>query len=175
MVVVTEASCTFRKGERGDGAAVAAVFRAARSQMVYLPVLHTPADEREFFTDRVLGSEDATVTVAVGEEAEQLVGFCAVRNGWIEHLYVAPECQDAGIGTALLERAMAASPGGLSLWVFEQNRRAVALYTRAGFVVLERTDGSGNEEREPDFRMRWDGASRGAAPERSGGPNAPVG
>jgi RimJ/RimL family protein N-acetyltransferase len=52
---------------------------------------------------------------------------------------------------------MAKNPGGLSLWVFEQNERAAALYARAGFVVVERTDGLANEEHVPDLRMHWGG------------------
>jgi ribosomal protein S18 acetylase RimI-like enzyme len=46
-------------------------------------------------------------------------------------------------------------PDQLSLWVFEENRGARKLYERFGFVVVERTDGSGNEERQPDLRMQW--------------------
>jgi ribosomal protein S18 acetylase RimI-like enzyme len=89
-----------------------------------------------------------------------MVGFCAAHAGWIEHLYVSPAWQGGGIGSALLARAMSENPGGLSLWVFEQNERAAALYTRAGFEVVERTDGRGNEEQVPDLRMQWNGAGR---------------
>jgi GNAT superfamily N-acetyltransferase len=160
-------SVTFRRAEVGDGAAVAAVFGAARAEMAYLPALHTPDEDRAFFTDRVVGSGSHDVTVAVAAavaQAEpkvsggaQMVGFCAVHAGWIEHLYVTPAWQGGGIGSALLARAMAKNPGGLSLWVFEQNERAAALYARAGFVVVERTDGLANEEHVPDLRMQWDG------------------
>ena len=30
-------------------------------------------------------------------------------------------------------------------------------YERQGFVAVERTDGAGNEEREPDVRLVWPG------------------
>ena len=43
------------------------------------------------------------------------------------------------------------------LWVFESNRRAQAFYERHGFVAVERTDGTGNEEQEPDIRYAWAG------------------
>jgi len=145
-------SVTFRRAEVGDGAGVAAVFGAARSEMAYLPALHTPDEDRAFFTDRVVGSRSHDVTVAVAEMSSgaELVGFCAVHAGWIEHLYITPAWQGGGIGSAL--------PGGLSLWVFEQNERAAALYARAGFDVVERTDGRRNEEQVPDLRMQWNGA-----------------
>ena len=151
---------TFRRAEVGDGAAVAAVFGAARSEMAYLPALHTPDEDRAFFTDRVVGSGSHDVKVAEVSGGAEMVGFCAAHAGWIEHLYVTPAWQGGGIGSALLARAMSENPGGLSLWVFEQNERAAALYARAGFEVVERTDGLGNEEQVPDLRMQWNGAGR---------------
>jgi GNAT superfamily N-acetyltransferase len=137
---------------------------AARADMSYLPVLHTPEEVREYFTERVLPGCDVTVAVAeAGAGAGAIVGYSAVHDEWLEHLYVVPAWQNSGIGSALLERAMAKHPGGLSLWVFEENDGAAALYARAGFVVVERTDGSGNEEHVPDLRMRWNGVSKGSA------------
>jgi hypothetical protein len=49
------------------------------------------------------------------------------------------------------------NPGGLSLWAFVANHRAIAFYGRVGFVEVLRTDGSGNEERAPDVQMHWAG------------------
>jgi hypothetical protein len=48
-------------------------------------------------------------------------------------------------------------PGGLRLWVFERNSGARAFYARHGFAEVTRTDGSGNEEREPDVLLGWPG------------------
>jgi ribosomal protein S18 acetylase RimI-like enzyme len=136
---------------------VATVFRFARDEMTYLPVLHTPAEDLAFFSDRVVESPLRSVTVAEIETSSSsaVVGFSAVHDGWLEHLYVHSQWQNSGIGSALLRRAMADNPPGLLLWVFEENDRAAALYKRAGFVVEERTDGRGNEEGQPDLRMRW--------------------
>jgi GNAT superfamily N-acetyltransferase len=153
---------TYRSGRigsaegEGNSAAVAAVFGAARAEMTYLPVLHTADEDRAFFTDRVFGAGSHDFTVAEVDGA--IVAFSAVQGSWLEHLYVTPPWQGHGIGSALLARAMSEHPGGLDLWVFEPNVRATALYARSGFVVVERTDGSRNEERVPDVRMRWGGA-----------------
>jgi len=43
----------------------------------------------------------------------------------------------------------------LELWVFQRNERARAFYRRHGFVLVEETDGAGNEERTPDARYAW--------------------
>jgi len=142
-----------RGGRPGDGVAVAGVFGAARAEMRYLPQLHTPEEHVGFFSGVVLRTSRVTVAEVEGEA----VAFSAVRDGWLDHLYVVPALQGRGIGGALLARAMGENPGGLSLWVFAANHRAIAFYGRAGFVEVLRTDGSGNEERQPDVRMRWPG------------------
>lgn len=46
---------------------------------------------------------------------------------------------------------------GLTLWVFETNVDARRFYRDHGFVEVERTDGSANEERSPDVRYAWPG------------------
>ena len=48
-------------------------------------------------------------------------------------------------------------PDGFGLWVFEINGPARDFYGRHGFVELERTDGSANEEQSPDIKMVWPG------------------
>jgi len=151
-----------RDGRPEDGDAVAGVFGAARAEMRYLPVLHSQEEHVVFFSTRVL----PTSRVTVAEVAGEVVAFSAVNDGWLDHLYVAPAHQRRGIGRALLGRAMSENPGGLSLWAFVANRRAIAFYERAGFVELLRTDGSANEEREPDVQMRWSGPLRGSRPGR---------
>lgn len=119
--------------------------------MRYLPNLHSGAEDLLFFSDQVL----PTNRVNVAEIDGVIVGFSAVRAGWLDHLYVAPDEQGYGIGGWLLHLAMTEHPEGLSLWAFEANHRAIAFYARAGFVEVLRTDGGANEERVPDVRMRW--------------------
>jgi GNAT superfamily N-acetyltransferase len=136
-----------------DGRAVAAVFGAARAGMAYLPVLHTAKEDAAYFSEHVVGADGMSVMVA--ELAGVVVGFGAVGEGWLHHLYVVPAYQGQAIGSALLDWAKSASPGGLQLWVFEENAGALRLYRRGGFVEVERTDGSQNMEGVPDIRMHW--------------------
>jgi hypothetical protein len=43
----------------------------------------------------------------------------------------------------------------LRLWVFRRNAAAIRFYAARGFRCLAQTDGSGNEEREPDALYEW--------------------
>jgi GNAT superfamily N-acetyltransferase len=149
-----------RRGTAQDGGAVAGVFGAARAEMRYLPKLHTATEDVEFFSGQVLPTSHVTVAEIDG----LIVGFSAVTPGWLDHLYVAPDWQGRGVGGALLGLAMSENSAGLSLWAFVANHRAIAFYVRAGFVEVLGTDGSANEEREPDVQMHWAGPGRGLPP-----------
>ena len=139
-----------------DGDSVAAVFGSARrAALAYLPALHSAEEDRAYFAG-VVAAGDTTVALREGRVA----GFVALTDTWVEHLYVAPAHWRQGIGGALLRHAQATRPDGLQLWVFQRNVAAIAFYERHGFHVAERTDGAGNEEREPDARMVWPGAER---------------
>jgi ribosomal protein S18 acetylase RimI-like enzyme len=138
-------------------------------------VLHSAEEHVAFFSAYVAGeghwvevavvvaAEAAAGAAAAAAAGSDVVAFCGVHDGSIDHLYVVPAWQEQGIGGALLDRAMAAHSGGLSLWVFQENVRAQALYARAGFVEQFRTDGGGNEERVPDVRMSWSGSGSASA------------
>jgi putative acetyltransferase len=118
-------------------------------RLPWLAGLHTPAEDRWFFRERVFA--DCEVWGAI---EGKLIGFIAFRKGWVDQLYVAPGWQRRGVGQALLRIAMAGS-SGLQLWTFQRNTAARRFYERLGFVAVEQTDGNRNEEHEPDMRYRW--------------------
>ena len=95
-----------------------------------------------------------TCTVWVAE-IDRIVGFIAWRTGEIDHLYVDADNLGQGIGSALITKAMAAEPV-LELWAFQKNIDALAFYQAKGFRVVYETDGSDNEEKELDVRLRWE-------------------
>ena len=95
-----------------------------------------------------------------------MTGFIAFREGWIDQLYVLPGAQGRGTGTALLKIAQQASDP-LQLWTFQRNTKARHFYQHRGFALVRETDGSGNEEKEPDALYLWrrDGASHFPSPD----------
>jgi GNAT superfamily N-acetyltransferase len=140
-----------RRAVPEDGRLVGDVFIAARSQMTYLPRVHTDEETREFFAQVVVAQQETWVAEADGAVA----GFGALTPAMLEHLYVHPDRQRRGIGTLLLEQAKRRRPEGLRLWLFQQNEGARRFYERHGFRLLELTDGAGNMERVPDALYEW--------------------
>ena len=140
-----------RRASREDAPALARIHRCARTEaMPWLPVLHSLEGLQRYLRDRVISAQEVWVAC----DGETAVGFIAIDGDWIDHLYIAPSHWRQGIGTALLQKARAASPF-LQLWAFQGNTMARAFYARHGFEEVELTDGAGNEEQTPDVRMEW--------------------
>lgn len=127
------------------------MFTASFRTLTFLPRLHTAEDDRAFIEEVVLRKQE----VLVADLGAVVVGFVAMKDGMIEHLYVEPERRRQGIGTALLDAARDRMPNGFRLWVFQQNEPARRFYERHGLSVVELTDGRGNEERTPDALYEW--------------------
>lgn len=118
-------------------------------RLPWLAGLHTPAQDRAFFRNRVF-----TQCEVWGAIEREPVGFVAFRDGWIDQFYVLPRWQGRGLGQALLQVAKANSTA-LQLWTFQRNSPARRFYEKRGFAPIKETDGSRNEEREPDVLYRW--------------------
>ena len=141
-----------RSARDDDAAALVDVhLDSGREAMPWLPVLHSRPDATAYFAGNVLLHEQ----VFVAELDRIIVGFIAMEGGHVDHLYVAPTYQHRGIGHQLLDLAKTLHPDGLRLWTFQRNARARQFYEARGFIASEFTDGSRNEEREPDVLYRW--------------------
>ncbi len=139
-----------RRLSRDEMDQAALVHRASFDDRVpWLAGLHTPSEDHAYFRDQIFARCDVWGAIDDG-----LIGLIAFRDGWIEQFYVLPARQRQGVGEALLKIAKAACPE-LHLWTFQRNAPARRFYEKRGFVALEETDGSRNEEREPDILYRW--------------------
>jgi GNAT superfamily N-acetyltransferase len=140
-----------RQLKLADMDAAARVHRTALDRA--LPTLagfHTPEEDRWFFRERVF----TTCEVWGAFDGDAMTGMIAFRDDWIDQLYVLPEAQGHGLGTALLQVAQKASDR-LQLWTFQRNTQARRFYETRGFALIQQTDGTRNEEKEPDALYLW--------------------
>jgi GNAT superfamily N-acetyltransferase len=135
---------------------LAELFQRSRNGMTYVPSV--PDESLPRIADDIVDHHDE---VWLAEEEGRPLGFLAIRrsrkDAWetLERLYVEPDAQNRGVGTALLEKAKALRPDGLYLWVFQKNTGAIRFYERHGFRLVKLTDGAENMEREPDALYCW--------------------
>jgi GNAT superfamily N-acetyltransferase len=141
-----------RRAEAADAEAVAGVW--LRSFAAALPTVvraHSDDAVRAYFRDVVVPRQETWVA----EVDSAVVGMMVLDGESLEQLYLAPDRRGSGLGDRFVALAKERGPEGLSLWTFQVNRPAHRFYERHGFVAAEYTDGSRNEEREPDVRYVW--------------------
>ena len=144
-------SGAIRRLELHQTDAAAEIHRAGQALIPGYDVeIHTLEEQKEFYRDVVFPA--GPIWGAFREEI--LLGHIALLPGWIDHLYVSPEHHGQGIGRTLITLAQR-KQNDLQLWTFQSNGRARIIYEKAGFVAVEFTDGSRNEERQPDVRFHW--------------------
>ena len=108
------------------------------------------SDRLRFFTHTIV--PQCSLWVAVEEEA--INGYMALRDSYIDRLYVRPSAQRRGVGLALVSKARELSPHGLELHTHQKNSKACSFYEKHGFRVA-RFGISSAPENEPDVLYRW--------------------
>lgn len=59
------------------------------------------------------------------------------ETGELDDLYILPQFQGMGLGSAVINKCIAESEKPLWLYVFKKNTRAIGLYRRMGFAIRE--------------------------------------
>jgi ribosomal protein S18 acetylase RimI-like enzyme len=135
-----------------DAADIADLFLASRADALpYLPKLHSDDETRGWIANTVM----RRCRVWVARREGRILGFLALDGEDLDQLYLRPGCYRQGIGARLLAIAKRESPARLHLYAFQRNIRACAFYEAHGFRVVNRNDGSRNEEGEPDVLYEW--------------------
>lgn len=146
------AALEIRPADAEDAETLASVLvRARRAAVPAMPPPVHPDETAAAYVRSRLRDGAAWSAVVDG----RVIGFALTHGAWLDMLYVLPEHSGQGVGAALLEVVKRRHPAGFALWVFETNELARRFYRSHGLVELERTDGAGNEEGQPDIRMAW--------------------
>lgn len=137
---------------RHDAPAIAEIHLTARRvAMPYLARPYTDDEMRAWFEGRV-GDRPAAWWIA--RRGRRVIGYMLIDGEDLDHLYVHPDSQGQGVGTALLRKAFSLSPRRVVLTTAQRNTRARAFYEKHRFRATGFTDGD-NEEREPDVSYEW--------------------
>lgn len=107
-------------------------------------------EDQGYFRDHILPNNQVWVI----ESDRRPVAFMAMKDDFIDHLYVHPDYQHRGIGKALLDHARQLSPDHLWLYTLQINENARTFYEKNGFVP-EKFGVSPSPENEPDVEYHW--------------------
>ncbi|WP_411110034.1 GNAT family N-acetyltransferase [Streptomyces sp. c-19] len=146
------ADLDIRRAVDSDAAEAADVW--LRSYTAALPDVrraHTDDEVRAWFRHVVVPGQETWVATLEGA----VVALLVLDDEELDQLYVDPPWRGHGIGDRLVDLAKQRRADGLTLWTFQANAPARRFYERHGFVAAEHTDGSRNEEGEPDVRYVW--------------------
>ena len=114
---------------------------------------HSYEEDCAYFKNHILVENDVYVVEINGMP----VGFLAIKDDFIDRLYVAPKHQRQGIGRSLLEFARSLSPKHLWLYTLQINLNARTFYEKNGFVATK-LGISPPPESEPDVMYEWNTA-----------------
>ena len=102
-------------------------------------------EDRDYFRDHVLADDQVWVEEADG----RIAAFMAIRDDFIDHLYVYPDYWRRGLGRKFLDFARFLSPSHLWLYTLQINLTARLFYEKNGFRA-EKFGLSPPPEEEPD-------------------------
>ena len=91
----------------------------------------------------------------VYERSQEVHGFVALVDDYLAALFVRPDCQQQGIGTALLDIAKR-QRGQLAVQVYCENDIAMNFYLKQGFTVLK--EGTEAVSGQPELYLRYGAA-----------------
>lgn len=125
---------TFERAEKQD---IPAIFAQART------LADTYEDVSTIDYSRVMAWMERKITLKIEEytrvalKGEICAYFRLTEEGELDDLYVLDPFRGRGVGSAILARCIRESKSPLWLYVFTENRRAIALYRRFGFAPAE--------------------------------------
>lgn len=142
-----------REYQAKDFDAVTILWRVSREKA--MPVFqqakgHFFYEDQNYFQNHIL--KDNKVWVV--EFEDRPVAFMAMKDEFVDHLYVHPDYWRKGIGVLLLQHAREQSPEHVWLYTLQVNINARAFYEKNGFVA-EKLGISPAPESEPDVEFHW--------------------
>jgi GNAT superfamily N-acetyltransferase len=144
-------NATLRPATVADAPAVADVLQESRRAFIpYAPSAHSESEIHRWVRDSLIPCGAVTVACAGSRVVGVLATSSKPGSGWIDQLYLMPDSVRQGIGTRLLEHALCELPRPVRLYTFQANAGARSFYERNGFVAVQFSNGSSNEENCPD-------------------------
>jgi len=127
-------------------------YRSGKAAYQFLPDWQTLTLEQAHLIFRELILPHCKIWVGI--DNNNVVAFLAMKDSYIDRMFVDPDEWRKGWGTRLLLFAKSLHPAGLELHTHQQNHPACALYAKHGFKAI-RFGISPAPENVPDVEYHW--------------------
>ena len=146
-------SRSIRPYQDSDELAVVSVwYRAGQAAYTFLPTWQDLTREHALKVFRTVIQPKCAIWV--GLRNEQVVAYLAMKQSYIDRLYIDPTEWRMGWGTRFINFAKTLSPNGLELHTHQANQAARALYEKHGFRAVA-FGVSPPPESAPDVEYHW--------------------
>jgi GNAT superfamily N-acetyltransferase len=148
-----ESTLTLRRMRADETAATCAMWTRSKERAYpwfTAAQKHSAEEDLAYFS----GNLCARCEMWIALRGERIAGVMALDASHVDQLYIEPDEQGRGVGSALLAHAKMLRPAGLSLFTLERNSRARRFYESRGFRAV-RFGVSPPPESEPDVRYEW--------------------
>src|ERR1700760_4493576 len=109
-----------RRAVAPDAPVVAEIYLTSRASSQMPPGIHPDEKVHELVRARPVANKERGLAVL----DEEPVGILVLDGDELDWLFVRPEAQGKGVGSALMDHAKTLRPDGLALWVFVSNTSA---------------------------------------------------
>lgn len=107
------------------------MWRTSKERALGIPETHD-VEQHRYYLNRILVATNR-VYIAVDKPGQRVVGMIAFDDAFITQLYVDPEYQHIGIGSALVELAKDTAQYRLQVFTVEMNHAARLFWKKHGF------------------------------------------
>ena len=115
-----------------------------KKDIIYMYSKDLSKEEKEKIDDYIFNSVNESLkdylNIVINDKIIGSILITDLKEGkLLDEIYLEKEFRNTGIGTDII-RKMLKKNRNIYLWVYKENKKAVSLYKRLGFIIVDGTD-----------------------------------
>lgn len=115
-----------------------------KKNIIYMYSKDLSKEEKEKIDDYIFNSVNESLkdylNIVINDKIIGSILITDLKEGkLLDEIYLEKEFRNTGIGTDII-RKMLEKNKNIYLWVYKENEKAISLYNRLGFIIVDETD-----------------------------------
>ena len=115
-----------------------------KKDIIYMYSKDLSKEEKEKIDDYIFNSVNESLkdylNIVINDKIIGSILITDLKEGkLLDEIYLEKEFRNTGIGTDII-RKMLEKNRNIYLWVYKENEKAISLYKRLGFIIVDETD-----------------------------------